>query len=100
MIEIIKSKTFDEWIGGLKDRAAAFRIHARLSRVSQGNFGDHKGIGDGISELRFNFGAGYRVYYKQYGSVVVLLLAGGDKSTQVNDIKKALEIAAKWSEQP
>lgn len=80
---------FDEWVNSLKDRTTVSKIHMRLYRVSLGNFGDAKPVGEGVSELRLQFGAGYRIYFAQVGNTVVLLLCGGDKSTQAKDIKLA-----------
>jgi len=82
---------FITWLESLKDKTVRYRIKARLDNVSLGNLGDHKAIANGISELRFSFGAGYRIYFGQTGGTIVLLLCGGDKSTQEKDIKKAKE---------
>ncbi|WP_082640092.1 MULTISPECIES: type II toxin-antitoxin system RelE/ParE family toxin [unclassified Aureimonas] len=78
----------------LRDRQARSRIQIRLDHIEEGGFGDHKSVGDGVSELRFDFGPGYRVYYTQRGNVIVILLWGGDKSTQQGDIRKAKKLAA------
>ena len=80
---------FDEWLGALRDIKARAKIRVRLDRVSLGNFGDCHGVGDGVQELRIDYGPGYRVYFGQVGSMIVLLLCGGDKSTQVKDIDQA-----------
>jgi putative addiction module killer protein len=80
---------FTEWLAELRDRVTQKRILARLRRLQQGNFGDCKSVGDGVSELRMFFGAGYRVYFAETGDDVVLLLCGGDKSNQDNDIQQA-----------
>ncbi len=96
MIEIIKTETFERWLLRLKDRRARYRINARISRISLGNFGDTKTVRGGIDELRIDFGPGYRVYYTRKGPVIVVLLVGGDKSTQEADIKKAVELAKYW----
>ena len=93
MIEVRKTDLFTKWFDGLKDRRARARIQARIDRVEMGNFGDVAPVGDGISELRIFYGPGYRVYFSQRKSVVVILLCGGDKSTQQSDIVKAKEIA-------
>jgi putative addiction module killer protein len=93
MYTVLRSKEFDEWLSELKDRAAKARIAARLISVEFGNFGDSQSVGDGISELRFHFGPGYRVYYALRGKVLVYVLGGGDKSTQKKDIAKAKAIA-------
>jgi len=80
---------FEAWVNGLKDPVTRHRIKTRLDRVEKGNFGDHRSVGKGVLELRFDFGAGYRIYFVEEGDVIVILLCGGDKSNQVNDIKTA-----------
>ena len=84
---------FDHWYDGLRDRQGRARIAARLRRVEMGNFGDVKPVGSGVSELRIDYGPGYRVYLTQRGLEVVILLAGGDKRTQSKDIEAAIEMA-------
>lgn len=98
MVELIKTRTFDKWIKGLRDRRASIRIAARLDRLAVGNPGDVAPVGSGISELRINYGKGYRVYYMQRGSVVIVLLCGGDKSSQSRDIQQAKALAGKWKD--
>ncbi|WP_071795103.1 type II toxin-antitoxin system RelE/ParE family toxin [Natronohydrobacter thiooxidans] len=98
MITLVKSGTFDRWLRGLRDRRATARIQARLDRLASGNPGDVKAVGGGISEMRIDYGPGYRVYYMQRGSIVAILLSGGDKSSQQSDIAKAKEIAAQWKD--
>jgi len=93
VIEIRKTENFAKWINGLRDIRARARILVRIERLASGNPGDVKSIGEGVSELRINYGPGYRVYYKRRGQKVVILLAGGDKSTQAKDIKTALRLA-------
>nr|VFK80499.1 MAG: putative addiction module killer protein [Candidatus Kentron sp. SD] len=93
MVEIRKTEIFTKWFNGLKDRRAKARIQARIDRVEMGNFGDVAPVGEGVSELRIFYGSGYRVYFIRRGSVVVILLSGGDKSSQVSDIVRAKEIA-------
>lgn len=93
-MEIIEHPAFNKWPAALRDRQARARIVARLFQVQGGNLGDHKSVGSGVWELRFKFGPGYRVYYMQKGSVVVLLLCGGDKNSQPDDILKAKALAA------
>jgi putative addiction module killer protein len=93
MIEIRKTEIFAKWIDGLHDIRARARILARIERLAAGNPGDVKPVGEGVSELRINYGPGYRVYYKKQGQKVVVLLAGGDKSTQARDIKAALRLS-------
>ena len=93
MIEVKTTEVFDKWFTGLKDRKAKARIQARIDRVEMGNFGDASSVGEGVSELRIFYGPGYRVYFVKQNSVVVILLSGGDKSSQQTDIAKAKEIA-------
>lgn len=96
MFEIFRSETFDRWLRELRDIRARARIEARILRLSQGNPGDVRPVGSGVSEMRIDYGPGYRVYFTRRGPLVVLLLCGGDKRTQVADIKRALEIAEDW----
>jgi putative addiction module killer protein len=98
MNALIQTDTFKSWIKSLKDKTAVARINARLLRVKEGNFGDFKSVGDGVRELRFVFGPGYRVYYAQVEDQIILLLAGGDKSSQSNDIVDAKQILREWKE--
>ena len=93
MVEVVRSATFDRWLNKLKDRRAAARVVIRINRLAVGNAGDVKPVGHGVSELRIDYGPGYRVYFVQRGHTVVVLLAGGDKRTQDRDIKTALELA-------
>ncbi len=80
---------FTEWLESIRDTSTQDRIQARINRLKFGNFGDFESVGDGVFELRLNFGAGYRVYFGQIGSTVILLLCGGDKSSQARDIERA-----------
>ncbi len=98
MKEIIQTSVFKRWFTRLRDRRARARISLRLDRLQADNAGDVKPVGDGISEMRIDYGPGYRVYYQQKGPIVILLLCGGDKSTQSSDIAKAKEIAKAWRE--
>ncbi len=93
MIEIRKTENFAKWLDGLRDIRARALILVRIERLAAGNPGDVKAVGEGVSELRINYGPGYRVYYKKQGQKVIILLAGGDKSTQPKDIKIALRLA-------
>ena len=86
---------FSEWLASLHDLKARSKIRVRLDRVSLGNLGNCHGVGDGVQELRIDYGPGYRVYFGQVGSAIVLLLCGGDKSTQVENIEQA---KCYWSE--
>lgn len=96
MFELIKSATFDAWLNGLRDVRAKARIMVRLDRVADGKFGDVRPVGGGVSELRIDYGPGYRVYFIQRGAVFVVVLAGGDKRTQRTDIQTAQRIATEW----
>jgi putative addiction module killer protein len=93
MIEIRKTDTFAKWIDGLRNVRARARILVRIERLSLGNPGDVRPVGEGVSELRIDYGPGYRVYYKKIGQTIVVLLAGGDKRTQDKDIKTALRLS-------
>jgi putative addiction module killer protein len=96
MPEVLKSATFETWFTGLRDRQAQARINARIRRLSLGNPGDVKPVGTGVSEMRIDYGPGYRVYYVQRGKALVLICCGGDKRSQDADIKRAIEIAKDW----
>ena len=93
MIEVRQTARYAEWFAGLRDRQAKTRIDIRIRRLSLGNFGDVKPVVEGVSELRIPYGPGYRVYFLQQGDLLVVLLAGGDKSTQDRDIRVARELA-------
>ena len=93
MIEIRKTESFTKWLDGLNDIRARARVLARIERLATGNPGDVSPVGEGVSELRIDYGPGYRVYYKPLGELLVILLAGGDKQTQTKDIKTALRLA-------
>lgn len=93
MMEIRQTDTYSDWFEALHDRQARARINVRIRRLSLGNPGDVKPVGEGVSELRIDYGPGYRVYFIQRGREVVILLAGGDKRTQDRDIQTARELA-------
>jgi putative addiction module killer protein len=95
-ITILKSEAFDTWLSALRDHRAKVRIAVRIDRLAHGNPGDVRPVGSGVSEMRIDHGPGYRVYFRQQGPVVALLLCGGDKRTQAADIRRAIEIAADW----
>lgn len=99
MKTIHTTHVFDHWLEMLKDAQGKARIYARLRRIELGNFGDAKPVGQGVSELRIDYGPGYRVYFSQKGMEIVILLAAGDKSTQTNDIKTALKLAQQMKEE-
>lgn len=90
---LAQTTTFRRWLSGLKDYRAKAAIVLRLKQVAAGHWGDVKNVGDGVSELRWHLGPGYRVYFTRRGARIVLLLAGGDKSSQTRDIAKAKELA-------
>ena len=90
LIEIRKTETFAKWLDGLKDIRARARILVRIERLSVGNAGDVKPAGEGVSEMRIDYGPGYRVYFKKTGKQNIILLAGGDKKSQRGDIKTAI----------
>ena len=87
------TEVFDHWFAALRDRTIKSRIQIRIRRAELGNFGDCKPIGAGVSEMRIHTGTGYRIYFKQVGTQVYILLVGGDKSTQAKDIEAALMLA-------
>ena len=93
MIELRETAEFAKWFAALKDKRARDRIQVRLSRLELGLPGDVRPVGEDVSELRIDYGAGYRMYFKRRGSQLIFLLAGGDKLTQARDIKKAQELA-------
>lgn len=99
MIEIRQTDVYAQWIEKLRDRQAKARIAIRVRRLSLGNPGDVRPVGGGVSELRVDYGPGYRVYFLRQGAALVILLAGGDKSSQADDIRKARNLARILSEE-
>ena len=99
MVQVRQTERFVRWIEGLRDLRGRAKVLARIERLIGGNPGDAKPVGDGVSELRINFGPGYRVYYLQTGSTLIILLAGGDKSSQAKDIQAALQLVNTLSEE-
>jgi putative addiction module killer protein len=93
VVEVRQTDVFRRWFAALRDREARARVAARIRRLSLGNPGDVKPVGHGVSELRIDYGPGYRIYYTQLGDTVVILLCGGDKRTQNRDIDRAIEMA-------
>lgn len=93
MLEVYKTEEFGRWLKGLRDRKARARVQARIDRLEQGHFGDVESVGDGVSELRLFYGPGYRIYFTRRSLVIVILLIGGDKSSQSKDIAKAKSLA-------
>jgi putative addiction module killer protein len=92
-IIVVETEQFRDWLDGLRDRKARLRIDDRLRRLASGNAGDTKSVGGGVQELRLHFGPGYRIYYIWRDGVLIILLCGGDKSSQARDITKAKELA-------
>ncbi len=93
MVEVKKTEAYTKWLDDLRDITARARVLVRVERLIEGNPGDVKPVGEGVSELRITYGPGYRVYFKHKGNEIIILLAGGDKGTQNKDIKTALELA-------
>ena len=94
MVGAVRSETFDRWLGGLGDRRAVARIIQRLERVANGILGDVRSVGEGVSEMRIHYGPGYRLYYVREGENTIVLLCGGDKSSQGRDIEWAKQMAS------
>jgi putative addiction module killer protein len=93
MIEVRTTEIFADWLRRLRDAGARARVNARIARLAAGNPGDVRAVGGGVSELRINYGPGYRVYFVTRGNELIVLLAGGDKSTQSSDVRTALRLA-------
>ena len=98
MVEVRQTEQFAQWLDDLRDLRARARVQARIERLIGGNPGDVRPVGSGISELRIDYGPGYRVYYQQKGSTLIILLAGGDKSSQARDIEEALTLSRQIKE--
>lgn len=99
MIELKQTKTFEKWESRLRDKRARTLIAARLMRLASGLPGDVEPVGEGVSELRIHYGAGYRIYFQRRGNQLIVLLCGGDKGTQSRDIATAKKLAKQWREQ-
>jgi len=97
-MRVEKTDEYGAWIDGLKDRAGRARVLMRVDRLIHGNPGSHRNLTEGVSELKIDFGPGYRVYYSIIGAVLLLLLAGGDKTSQQRDIARALELNRNFAE--
>ena len=95
-VRVLASDVFDSWISKLGDSRARAKIQVRIDRLQRGNPGDVRPVGEGVSEMRVDFGPGYRIYFKRQGSDIILLLCGGDKASQAKDIKLAKELAQQW----
>ena len=100
MIEVRRTGEFAKWLGNLRDDGAFARIQSRIDRLQAGNPGDVKSVGEGVSEMRINYGPGYRLYFTKCGAAIVLLLVGGDKSTQAKDIKRAIAMVEEMKKCP
>jgi putative addiction module killer protein len=98
VVQIRKTDVFADWLDGLRDPRARGRVLVRIERLAAGNPGDVDSVGEGVSELRIDYGPGYRVYYKKRGRELIILLAGGDKASQAKDIKTALRLARNLTE--
>jgi len=99
MFEVKQTETFRKWLSRLRDQQAQVLIASRLERLAFGLAGDVKAVGQGISELRIHFGPGYRIYFQKRGNTLIILLCGGDKSTQTKDIQSAKKLAEKWTDE-
>ena len=93
MVEILQTEVYAQWFRRLRDRQTRVRVDARIRRLSLGNPGDVRPVGEGVSEMRIDYGPGYRVYFVQRGETLVILLVGGDKDSQKRDIRRAIELA-------
>lgn len=93
MLEVRQTEAFSKWLSSLRDTQARSRVALRIDRLALGNPGDVKPVGEGVSELRIDYGPGYRVYYVQHGDILIILLCGGDKRTQGRDIEIAMKMA-------
>jgi putative addiction module killer protein len=99
LIQLRRTDVFNDWLANLRDRAARVKITTRLDRLEEGNPGNSRSVGGGIVEMKIDFGPGYRVYYVQKGQTLILLLCGGDKSTQDKDIEGAKALAARYEKE-
>ena len=97
-VQVLRTEEFAVWLGGLRDKQGRAKILARIDRLEDGNPGKTRSVGAGVVEMKIDFGPGYRVYYIQRGRLLIILLCGGDKSTQDNDIKRARAMAIQWAE--
>jgi len=96
-VQVRRTEELAFWLRGLRDKQGRAKILARIDRLQEGNPGKTRSVGGGIVEMKIDFGPGYRVYYIQRGELLILLLCGGDKSTQANDIERAKALAAEWT---
>jgi putative addiction module killer protein len=100
VLEVRRTSAFRDWLHGLRDDEAAVRIFSRIDRLARGNPGDVKPVGDGVSEMRIHHGPGYRIYFQQKGTRLLIILCGGDKTTQKRDIEAAKRLAKEWRDDP
>ncbi|MYN10219.1 type II toxin-antitoxin system RelE/ParE family toxin [Pseudoduganella aquatica] len=100
MLKILTTDEFNTWFASLRDKVAVAHIRTRVERASLGNFGDCSPVGGGVAEMRIHYGPGYRVYFSKRGTTVVILLAGGEKSSQSKDIKTAIKLVKSMREKP
>jgi len=98
MVTVLTTHAFDAWFGAFADKQAKARVQVRIDRLEHGNAGDWKPVGAGVSEMRIDYGPGYRVYFTRRGLEVVILLAGGDKASQARDIRAAQRLAKEWEQ--
>lgn len=96
MYDVRRTPEFNDWLDGLRDDTAVAKVITRIARAEGGNLGDAKSVGNRVFELRIDYGPGYRLYFIREGQTIIVLLCGGDKSTQAKDIKRAIKIAADW----
>jgi len=99
LIELKQTEVFEKWESKLKDKRLRLTIATRLNRLAYGNLGDVKPVGEGISELRIDYGPGYRIYFQRRGNRIIILLCGGDKKSQPKDIAAAKLLAKEWSDE-
>jgi putative addiction module killer protein len=97
-VQVRRTEEFAVWLSSLRDKQGRAKILARIDRLEDGNPGKTRSVGAGVVEMKIDFGPGYRVYYVQRGQLLILLLCGGDKSSQTNDIKRAKALAGQWDE--
>lgn len=100
MFSVRLTAEFEAWLDGLRDKKAQIRVVARLRQAEAGNLGDWKSLGGGLSEMRVHVGAGHRLYFAQQGSILIVMLAGGDKSSQARDIKRARKLLERLEAEP
>ena len=95
-IQVVETEAYQQWLSSIRDRRTRAGINTRIRQARQGNLGDTRPVGDGVSEMRLHFGPGYQIYFIREGATVIVLLGGGDKDTQRRDIRQAKRLAARW----